>query len=418
MELYPLPLEQLQKKINYSFRDIRYLQDAMTHSSFAHEMNSRNISEPVAYNERLEFLGDSVLSIVVSEYLFTHFSDYPEGELTKMRADVVCERALSKYADVIGLGQYLRLGHGEEKNGGRTRRSILADAFEAMLAAMYLDSGMNKSVIADFLMPFVLAEIDDAKAGGHAGDYKTALQQLIQQNGADILEYLTVGESGPDHSKIFDVEAKRLSDAVTVYMVPMVDPDGVDLVTGAISEGEGQYEIARRMAADYPQIPFPDGWKANLLGVDLNLQYPAGWLQAREIKFSQGYTRPGPRDYVGRAPLSQRESRALAGYTQYIDPDLVLAYHTQGKEIYWQFDDIEIEGARKLGERLAAVSGYTLTEPAEVSSFAGYKDWFIKVFRRPGFTIEAGSGENPLPIGQFDEIYRDNLGILVTAAMG
>ena len=136
------------------------------------------------------------------------------------------------------------------------------------------------------------------------------------------------------------------------------------------------------------------------------------------IKFSQGYTRPGPRDYVGRAPLSQRESRALAGYTEYIDPDLVLAYHTQGKEIYWQFDDIEIEGARELGERLAAVSGYTLTEPAEVSSFAGYKDWFIKVFRRPGFTVEAGSGENPLPIGQFEEIYRDNLGILVTAAMG
>ena len=228
-------------------------------------------------------------------------------------------------------------------------------------------------------------------------------------------EFAQTMESG---GKLFDVEAKRLSDAVTVYMVPMVDPDGVDLVTGAISEGEGQYEIARRMAADYPQIPFPDGWKANLLGVDLNLQYPAGWLQAREIKFSQGYTRPGPRDYVGRAPLSQRESRALAGYTQYIDPDLVLAYHTQGKEIYWQFDDIEIEGARELGERLAAVSGYTLTEPAEVSSFAGYKDWFIKVFRRPGFTVEAGSGENPLPIGQFDEIYRDNLGILVTAAMG
>lgn len=214
MEIYPLLLEQLQEKINYSFSDIRYLQDAMTHSSFAHEMNSRNISEPVAYNERLEFLGDSVLSIVVSEYLFTHFSDYPEGELTKMRADVVCERALSKYADVIGLGQYLRLGHGEEKNGGRTRRSILADAFEAMLAAMYLDSGMNKSVIADFLMPFVLAEIDDAKAGGHAGDYKTALQQLIQQNGADILEYLTVGESGPDHSKIFDVEAKLNSNII------------------------------------------------------------------------------------------------------------------------------------------------------------------------------------------------------------
>lgn len=218
--------------------------------------------------------------------------------------------------------------------------------------------------------------------------------------------------------KLFGMDPKVLAETATIYMVPMVDPDGVDLVTGAVRAGEGQYETARRMAENYPGIPFPDGWKANLLGVDLNLQYPAGWLRAREIKFSQGYTRPGPRDFVGRAPLDQKESRALAGYTEYIDPDLVLAYHAQGKEIYWQFDDIEIPGARQLGQRLAEVSGYTLTEPAENSSFAGYKDWFIKVFRRPGYTIEVGSGVNPLPLEQFDEIYRDNLGILVTAAMG
>ena len=221
-----------------------------------------------------------------------------------------------------------------------------------------------------------------------------------------------------DSGKIFNMEAKELSDAVTIYMVPMVDPDGVDLVTGAIKEGEGQYEIARALGSNYPDIPFPDGWKANLQGVDLNLQYPAGWLQAREIKFSQGYTRPGPRDFVGLAPLDQKESRALAGYTEYIDPDLILAYHAQGKEIYWQFDDIEIEGARELGEELAKVSGYTLTEPAPNSSFAGYKDWFIKKFRKPGYTIEVGDGVNPLPLSQFDEIYRDNLGILVTAAIG
>ena len=218
--------------------------------------------------------------------------------------------------------------------------------------------------------------------------------------------------------KIFDEDAEELSTKATIYMVPMVNPDGVDLVTGAITAGEGQYEIARRMAAMYPAIPFPDGWKANLLGVDLNLQYPAGWLRAREIKFSQGYTRPGPRDYVGRAPLSQRESRALAGYTEYIHPDLILAYHAQGKEIYWQFDDIEVAGARELGERMAKVSGYTLTDPVPESSYAGYKDWFIKVFRRPGYTVEVGSGSNPLPLAQFDEIYRDNLGILVTAAKG
>ena len=218
--------------------------------------------------------------------------------------------------------------------------------------------------------------------------------------------------------QIFGVDAKTISDTATIYTVPMVDPDGVDLVTGAVQPGSDQYERAKQLAEFYPAIPFPDGWKANLLGVDLNLQYPAGWLQAREIKFSQGFTRPGPRDYVGRAPLDQRESRVLAGYTEYIDPDLVLAFHSQGKEIYWAFDGIEVPGARELGERFAQVSGYTLTEPAEVSSYAGYKDWFIKIFRRPGYTIEVGSGTNPLPLEQFDEIYRDNLGILVTAAMG
>ena len=225
-------------------------------------------------------------------------------------------------------------------------------------------------------------------------------------------------EAMEQETALYGIDAQELSELATIYLVPMVDPDGVDLVTGAITAGEGQYEIARRMAENYPDIPFPDGWKANLLGVDLNLQYPAGWLRAREIKFSQGYTRPGPRDYVGRAPLDQKESRVLAGYTEFIDPDLILAYHAQGKEIYWQFGDIDVPEAEELGQRLAQVSGYTLTKPEEQSSYAGYKDWFIKTFRRPGYTIEVGSGVNPLPLDQFDEIYHDNLGILVTAAMG
>ncbi len=218
--------------------------------------------------------------------------------------------------------------------------------------------------------------------------------------------------------EIFGQNAKELAETVTIYTVPMVDPDGVDLVVGAIQPGSLEYEAARGLADNYPQIPFPDGWKANLLGVDLNLQYPALWLQAREIKFSQGFTRPGPRDYVGRAPLNQRESRALAGFTEFLDPALVLAYHSQGREIYWQFGEIEIPGARELGERLAQVSGYRLADTPYESSFAGYKDWFIQNFRRPGYTIEVGEGENPLPLSQFDRIYRDNLPILVTAALG
>ena len=218
--------------------------------------------------------------------------------------------------------------------------------------------------------------------------------------------------------EIFEVPASELAARTTIYTVPMVNPDGVDLVVGAIPKDSYPYQNVRRIGEHFPDIPFPDGWKANLLGVDLNLQYPAGWLQAREIKFGQGYTQPAPRDYVGRAPLDQRESRALAGYTEYIDPALVLAYHTQGKEIYWQFEDYQVPGAKALGEKLAQVSGYTLADAPYESGFAGYKDWFIKAFRRPGFTIEAGEGENPLPLSQFDEIYRENLGILVTAAMG
>ena len=227
-----------------------------------------------------------------------------------------------------------------------------------------------------------------------------------------------LAEAIENGGEIFGISAAAIRDAATIYMVPMVDPDGVDLVVGVLQPGDIQFDLAQRLARDYPTIPFPDGWKANLMGVDLNLNYPAGWLQAREIKFSQGFTTPGPRDYVGRAPLNQFETRALAGYTEFIDPALVLAYHSQGKEIYWSFQDIFVEGARELGEQFAQVSGYTLTEPAFNSSFAGYKDWFIQNFRKPGYTVEVGRGVNPLPLSQFEEIYRDNLGNLVLAATG
>ena len=212
-------------------------------------------------------------------------------------------------------------------------------------------------------------------------------------------------------------DAKQIAETTTIYMVPMVDPDGVDLVVGAIKQGDIQFDLAKRLSEDYPQIPFPDGWKANLLGVDLNLQYPAGWLQAREIKFRQGFVSPAPRDYVGRAPLNQPETQALAGYTEAIDPDLVLAYHAQGKEIYWKFLDYEVATAQELGQKMAQASGYTLADTPYASSFAGYKDWFIQRFRRPGYTIEVGEGVNPLPLSQFPQIYRDNVPILTIAAL-
>ena len=246
-------------------------------------------------------------------------------------------------------------------------------------------------------------------AAHHANEWITT--PVLLKFAEELAEAIQTG------GQLFSTDARTLSENTTIYLVPMVDPDGVDLVTGAIEPGTVQYETARTLADRYPAIAFSSGWKANLLGVDLNLNYPAGWLQAREIKFTQGYTRPGPRDYVGRAPLDQRETRALAGYTRFIDPELVLAYHSQGEVIYWQFGE-EVPGARELGERFAKVSGYELADTPYESSFAGYKDWFIQEFRRPGYTIEVGTGDNPLPLSQFDKIYRDNLGILVTAALG
>ena len=247
-------------------------------------------------------------------------------------------------------------------------------------------------------------------AAHHANEWITAT--LLLKFAEELAEAARTG------GKIGGVDARQLLKGSTIHLVPMVDPDGVDLVTGAIKPGTPEYDRARQIAGNFPDIPFPDGWKANLLGVDLNLQYPAGWMIAREIKFSQGFDRPAPRDYVGRAPLDQRESRALADVTEDIDPALVLAFHTQGKVIFWQFRDYQVPGAKALGEEFARLSGYTLADVPYESSFAGYKDWFIQNFRRPGYTIEAGSGTNPLPIAQFDEIYRDNLPILVTAATG
>ena len=147
--------------------------------------------------------------------------------------------------------------------------------------------------------------------------------------------------------------------------------------------------------------------------MDLNLQFPAGWEQAKKIKFSQGYTMPAPKNYVGTAPISEPESRAIYDFTLKNNFKLVIAYHTQGKEIYWNFQNLALESAKIIGEKFAKVSGYLLTEVPYNSSFAGYKDWFIQEHIKPGYTVEAGLGENPLSISQFNEIYNDNIGILV-----
>ena len=215
-----------------------------------------------------------------------------------------------------------------------------------------------------------------------------------------------------ENGRIFGFSAQKLYQRVTLHLVPMVNPDGVDLVTGGLREGEPGWAEAKALSEAYPAIPFPEGWKANLRGVDLNLNYPALWEQARENKFAQGYDRPGPRDYVGPRPLSEPESEAMVRLTELIKPGLTLSYHSQGEVVYWKFLQIEVPGAQALGERFAAVSGYRLEDVPFASGFAGYKDWFILTRDLPGYTVEVGRGENPLPLSQFGDIYAKNLGIL------
>ncbi len=244
--------------------------------------------------------------------------------------------------------------------------------------------------------------------GHHANEWITV--PLLMKYAEELLSARAAGEA------LGGYDAEEISITARIAIVPCVNPDGVDLVTGALPP---QSRVrAEAIAAGWPGIPFPSGWKANLDGVDLNLQYPAMWERAREIKFAQGFDRPAPRDYVGAAPLSAPESRALADYTRELDPELILAYHTQGHVIYWRYLDREPEGARELGLRLAAASGYALEDAPYASGFAGYKDWFIAAFDRPGYTVEAGLGENPLPLGQFGAIWRANAPLLTAAALG
>jgi len=194
-------------------------------------------------------------------------------------------------------------------------------------------------------------------------------------------------------------------------------PTGVDLVTGTISRDSTSFNQAQQIANNFPNIPFVEGWKANIRGVDLNLQFPAGWQNARNIKYAQGFNQPAPRDFVGYGPLTEPEALAIYNFTLQHNFRLILAYHSQGEVIFWQFQNYNPPEALFIGNQLASASGYLLEPTPYNSSFAGYKDWFIQNYNRPGYTIEVGLGVNPLPLTQFDRIYADNLGILVLAAV-
>ena len=201
-------IKDLEAAIGYHFHNISLLQNALTHSSYANERWHNSLLS----NERLEFLGDSVLGMLVAEYLYRNFPDRPEGELTRMRADMVCEGTLSATANRIGLGKHLMLGHGEEQGGGRTRDSILADAMESVIAACFLDGGLEAAL--QIVQKFILVEVPVTRL--HNVDYKTQLQELVQQKKNQVLSYTLVGQSGPDHDKHFDVAVALNGETVGV----------------------------------------------------------------------------------------------------------------------------------------------------------------------------------------------------------
>lgn len=206
-------LKRLENRIGYVFKNKELLTEALTHSSYANELSQRNI--PTRSNERLEFLGDSVLEIISSTYLFNEYPDVPEGELTRMRSEIICTAALSSYASEIELGEYLLLGNGEKKFGGKEKPTTLENAFEALLGAMYLDSDCSIEAARTFAVPF-LAEraehLDSAECDTR--DYKSELQQIIQQTPGEKLAYEELSKTGPDNDPTFTVVAKLNSNVI------------------------------------------------------------------------------------------------------------------------------------------------------------------------------------------------------------
>jgi ribonuclease-3 len=206
-------LHELEAKLGYTFKNIEYLKTALTHSSYSNELKLRG--KIVECNERLEFLGDSVLSIIAANYLFNKYPDYPEGELTRRRAVIVCRDALSSYAKHFELGSFLFLGNGEEKNNARERKSLLENTFEALIGAIYHDGDKYRmEIIHSLVYPFFEAELQAWEQGKIVKDYKSELQQMIQQSVVDSLTYVVIATSGPDHAKTFEVEARMNSNII------------------------------------------------------------------------------------------------------------------------------------------------------------------------------------------------------------
>lgn len=209
-------------------------------------------------------------------------------------------------------------------------------------------------------------------------------------------------------------DVRGMWDECTIWIVPMVNPDGVDLVINGLSPRNPYRD--RLIRWNGGSSDFSTDWEANVRGVDLNHNYNAAWRESKQAEAELGITGPGPTRYSGPYPVSEPETRAVVSFTRNHDLRLVMAYHAQGRVIYWNFQNLAPAEAKTIGQSLSRISGYTLDQATGVASYAGYKDWFIQDFRRPGYTIEVGDGKNPLPISQFPQIYGENQGMLLYAA--
>ncbi|HOA54410.1 MAG TPA: M14 family zinc carboxypeptidase [Clostridiales bacterium] len=210
-------------------------------------------------------------------------------------------------------------------------------------------------------------------------------------------------------------DIRELYNLTSIYLVPLVNPDGVDLVAYWPNYDDPAFANAAHL--NRTGLPLPSVWKANIRGVDLNLNYPADWEKEKEEELEQGITGPAPRDYGGEAPLSEPESRAMADFTRAHNFRIVIAYHTQGEVIYWQFKDYAPPVALTIANQFAAITGYAVEAGTPEAAYAGYKDWFLQEFRRPGYTFEAGRGVNPIPLSQLPPIYQENEGALLLGAV-
>nr|WP_207719352.1 M14 family metallopeptidase [Clostridium sp. cel8] len=204
-------------------------------------------------------------------------------------------------------------------------------------------------------------------------------------------------------------------DKSSIYIIPMVNPDGVDLVLNGIKRDNPYYSDLIKW--NKGSMDFSKDWEANNRGVDLNHNYNAGWELSKKAEESYGVYGPGPTRYSGPSPVSEPETKSMVNFTENHNFRLVLAYHSQGEVIYWQYSDLTPTESRSIAEKFAKVSGYKLSETTGITSYSGYKDWFIQDFEKPGFTIEVGNGKNPLPISQFDSIYNDNEELLILASI-